>query len=161
MSGTITLKLTEAERDALLDSLAHDERGARHDNPDAMARLALVGSVIDRLSAAKVTVSRVAAPPPVEFEPATGNPKLDEYMRRSRAKNGAPKPPRAVPLPKFPYGLKGMDKNQRRLAIDFANAAVKAWRQLGHEVVIDHVEGDRGEEVIAVDWHNVRVLPLS
>jgi hypothetical protein len=158
VSGTITLKLTEAERDALLDSLEHDERGARHDDPDAMLRLALVGAIIDRLSVAKVTAPRVAAPPPVEFEPATGDMRLDEYMRRSRAKNGPPKAPRAVPAPKFPFGLKVMDKEQRRAAIAFANAAVKMWHDRGHEVIISKVEYSRFDGEVAIDWRNVRVI---
>lgn len=120
------------------------------------AELALIATVIDReLKPRRVAAPKVTLEP---FHPHTGDARLDAWMRASRDRRGAPKPPRAVPAPAFPYGLKVMDKNQRREAINFANDAVTAWRKLGYEVVVSKIEHSRYEGEVAIDWRNVRVL---
>lgn len=111
-----------------------------------------------------VSTKRTAAP--VEaFAPNTGNADLDAFMRAARERVGAPKPRKIAPLPKFPYGLGGkMTANQRWDLQRFNEAAVRAWKERGHVVVLERMPtrpGQEWTETIALDGRNVRVLPLG
>lgn len=154
---TLTLKLTEAERDALLESLEHDERGVRTDaHPDVIERFRLVESVTERIRTAKVAgraASTTVTPPLFN----TGNPEVDAFMRRTWKPSDAvaAEKRRTAGMPKpAPLKPRKWTDNERRMLGAFNEMAVRLWRERGHVVII---EGG----VIMGDASNVRVLPLG
>lgn len=92
------------------------------------------------------------------FAPDTGDAALDAFMMRSRARTGPPKPPRATPAPRFPFGLRAMNKTQTREVAEFNVAAAQAWQRLGYRVVTVDTPGEQFPGAHALDWRNVRVI---
>jgi len=86
------------------------------------------------------------------FAPDTGDAALDAFMMRSRARTGPPKPPRATPAPRFPFGLRAMNKAQTREVAEFNVAAVQAWQRLGYRVVTVDTPGEQFPGAHALDW---------
>jgi hypothetical protein len=97
------------------------------------AELAIVRRVLGRMTDAKEVKPRAVKPATFadDFRPNTGDQDLDRFMRASRAKMGPPKPKRAAPQARYPFGLKAMTSAQRRDAEEFESAAIKAWARLG------------------------------
>jgi hypothetical protein len=91
------------------------------------AELDVVRLALGRMLEAKPIVERKPRNLGV-FDPDTGDGALDTFMRASRLKNGPPKPERAKPTPKFPYGLsKSRDPQARRNWADAVNDPAR-WR---------------------------------
>jgi len=91
------------------------------------------------------------------FTPATGNDRLDAFMRASHEKNGPMKKYHYKPhTPKFPFGLKKMSSGDKDTLNAFNDLALRAWKKLGHTVEVTPLsDNDKGA---ALDWRNVRVL---
>jgi hypothetical protein len=130
------------------------------------AELEVVRLALGRMLEPKPVRARKTAAPVITAPVfATGDDRLDVFMRDhwrpSDAAAAAKRAAAGIPAPaKFPFGLKRMTDNQRKEALRFSDMAVKAWQRLGHEVIVDRLEG-QSTPYPAVDGHNVRVLPLG
>lgn len=133
---------------------------ARYAVEVSAAELEVVALALGRtLSPKRVAAKRAVFDEP--FYASTGNAGLDAWMAASRARVGAPKPERAAPAPRFPYGLgRKMTEHHRGELARFNETALKAWRGLGYEVEVSRVEGSRDRGEPALDGRNVRVVGL-
>lgn len=122
------------------------------------AELDVVRLVLGRMVEPKPIVERKPRVNLEIFNPNTGDDHLDAFMRASRLKNGPPKPRRARPVPKFPYGLKALSAQGKGSVAAFNDVAIKAWKALGYEIIVEPVEWQRGTPSPALDWRNVRVV---
>ena len=121
------------------------------------AELEVVSLALGRMPDAKpVRARKAATAAPAPFEPATGDPALDAYMRRAykpadtaaAAKRKAAGMPKPAPL--RPHKWSNLD---HYTLARFNEIAVEAWRRLGHRVEI------RGE--LDMFGANVTVYPLG
>lgn len=155
---SIIIRLTTAEKAALLDSLEHDERGARRDDPEAMTRLALLDEVIERIRIAR-PARRASTRDAVEpFVPDTGDPDLDAWMRAHWSPaDAAAAAKRAAAHIVNPRPLRPVrwTRDERATLGVFNSYAVRFWMDRGHEVIITGGQGIMG------DGSNVTVKPLG
>ena len=86
-------------------------------------------------------------------------PELEAWLERKRTLNFTPRP-FASPAPSKP---KKATPAQREGIQRFADDAVAAWRRLGHVVIVEPGTDSAGRPstAVALDWRNVRVLPLG
>jgi hypothetical protein len=108
---------------------------------------------------------RPSNPAPVAHQHLT--PEAEAWLAKRHDAGFVPRPI-ATPAPSKP---KAMTAAQREQARAFSSDAVKAWRALGHVVIVEPIEttgtlgnGRAGLVMVdrpATDWRNVRVLPLG
>ena len=102
---------------------------------------------------------RPTGPPLESIMTVPSTPALEAWLQR-RATPGYTPRPFAMPAPSKP---KKMTPHQRQQAQAFADQAVNMWRSLGHVVVVEPGVNAVGKasNAVAIDWRNVRVLPLG
>lgn len=109
--------------------------------------------------------ARRTAAPVVVFAPNTGDVALDEWMRAHwrPADTVAAAKRRELPKPsKLPAKMTNVERGRVRA---FNARAIQAWRDAGHEVIIERLPRNPNDpsnyDYVALDGRNVRVLPLG
>jgi hypothetical protein len=136
------------------------------------SELSLVERALDRKLEAKLAPKPRAARPSAasrdwrrygrelaDIMTTTSTPELEAWMGRKRTPGFAPRP-FASPAASKP---RKATTAQRQDIQRFAEEAVMAWERLGHVVIVEPGTDSAGKPstAVALDWRNVRVLPLG